>query len=259
MRAILLILIAAICGLAQQGTLYTNAGATGTTQWRLAKLTGAPSTVVVTATTDTYGAIGIVISGAGTAGTAVVASSGKVLCEFDAATTAGDYVQISSATAGKCADAGATRPTNGQIIGRVLSTNVIGGNYEVDLSVFGAIGSVRSFGATFDGGGSALTGGTTTARYLVMPAPCTIIGWSIAVDAGTATFKLWRIATGGTAIPTNSNSINTSGVAISSGTLVRSATVSDFTSTAIAKNDVIGVNLSAVATATIATFSVQCQ
>src|SRR5260221_5795 len=77
-----------------------NAGVTGTTLNKLAKLTGAPSTAVIAATTDTGGVVGIVVSGAGTSGSSDIAVGGKASCIFDGATTAGNYVQISSGTAG---------------------------------------------------------------------------------------------------------------------------------------------------------------
>lgn len=108
-----------------------NAGTTGTTVNKLAKLSGAPSTAIIAATTDTGGIIGIVIGGAGTTGNAKIAVNGQASCAFDGATTAGDYVQISSGTGGDCTDAGATKPTAGQIIGRVLSTNGSAGTYTI--------------------------------------------------------------------------------------------------------------------------------
>lgn len=112
----------------------SNAGTTGTTANTLTKLTGAPSTAVIAATTDTAGIVGITVSGAGTSGTAVIQTSGLVSCVFSNATTAGHYVQISSATGGDCADTGAaTYPTSGQVIGRVLSTNGSAGTYQIDL------------------------------------------------------------------------------------------------------------------------------
>ena len=77
-------------------TAIANAGTTGTTANKLAKLTGAPSTAVITATTDTGGVIGIVVGNAGTTGNAQIATAGQASCVFDGtATTAGDYVQIS--------------------------------------------------------------------------------------------------------------------------------------------------------------------
>lgn len=109
-----------------------NAATTGTTLNALAKFTGAPSTAVITATTDTGGAIGIVTAGAGTTGNATIQINGLVDCIFDGATTAGDYVNISSTTAGDCHDDGSSYPTSGEIIGRVLSTNASGGTYQLD-------------------------------------------------------------------------------------------------------------------------------
>src|SRR5689334_20804174 len=64
-----------------------NEGVTGTTNNKLAKLSGAPSTALITATTDTGGAIGIVRTGAGTSGSANIARMGEVGCVFDGATT----------------------------------------------------------------------------------------------------------------------------------------------------------------------------
>jgi hypothetical protein len=97
----------------------------GTSANMLAKLTGAPSTAVTPLTTDTRGIVGIVVGGAGTSGTAQIAFDGVASCIFDNGTTAGDYVSISSTTAGDCHDAGTAIPTSGQILGLVLSTNVL--------------------------------------------------------------------------------------------------------------------------------------
>lgn len=72
-----------------------NAASTGTTLNALAKLTGAPSTAVKASTSDTF-VEGVVYAGAGTSGNALIARDGEVSCVFDGATTAGDYVQISS-------------------------------------------------------------------------------------------------------------------------------------------------------------------
>lgn len=106
--------------------------------------------------------------------------------------------------------------------------------------------------------GSALT--TSETCYVRnQGAACTIVGFSILTDAGTATVKTWRVATGGTAIPTVANTISTSGVAISTGTALYSTTVTDWTSTAIAANDLLAFNLSSVATAKQITFQVDCQ
>lgn len=117
-----------------------NETGTGTTLNKLAKLTGAPSAAIIAATTDVDGVVGIVVSGAGTSGSARLARDGTAPCVFDGATTAGNYVQISSSTAGDCHDAGSVRPISGQIIGRVLSTNGSGGTYNVTVSGLGIAG-----------------------------------------------------------------------------------------------------------------------
>jgi hypothetical protein len=110
-----------------------NDTTTGTTLNALAKLTGNPSKAVIGTTSDTSGMMGIVVGGAGTTGNAQIAINGVASCIFDGATTAGDYVQISSTTGGDCHDAGASIPSSGQIIGMVLSTNAAGGTYAIRI------------------------------------------------------------------------------------------------------------------------------
>jgi len=103
--------------------------------------------------------------------------------------------------------------------------------------------------------GSALSTGIT--RYVTVPFACTISAYNLLADAGTFTVKFWKIATG-TAIPTVSNSINTSGVSLSSGTAVHSTTVTDFTSTTVSANDIMAANITAVATAKMVQAALQC-
>lgn len=114
---------------------------------------------------------------------------------------------------------------------------------------------IRSFSGSFDGGGTALSSGKTV--YTTIPYACTISAYNIVADTGTATIKFWRLATG-TAIPTVSNTISSSGISLSSNTAIHSTTVSDFTSLAIAANDIIGINLFAVATATFVNVVIEC-
>jgi hypothetical protein len=145
-------------------TEIANDGTTGTTLNSLAKLTGAPSTAVLAATTDTSGVIGVVNTNAGTTcaagttGKACIVTRGPGTCNFDGAVTAGDYVQISSTTAGSCHDAGATYPISGEVLGRVLVTN----------------GSSGAFSAFFFGpesqGGLSSTVAASTYAPLASPA-----------------------------------------------------------------------------------------
>lgn len=107
-----------------------NASSTGTTTNKLAKV-NTDGTAVIVATTDTTGAIGPVVSGAGTTGSAVIQVIGSASCVFDGATTAGDYVGISSGTAGDCTDVGSTFPSLVSVLGVVTSTNGGAGTYTV--------------------------------------------------------------------------------------------------------------------------------
>ena len=152
-------------------TEMANAGTTGTTLNSLAKLTGAPSTAVIAATSDTGGVLGVVNTNAsttcaaGTTGKACIVTKGPGTCNFDGAVTAGDYVQISSTTAGDCHDAGASYPTSGQVLGRVLVTNGSAGAYNAYF--FGAESqgflSAATAAATYAPLASAALTGTPTA------------------------------------------------------------------------------------------------
>jgi hypothetical protein len=127
-----------------QTMTVANSGS-GTALYKLAVLTGAPSTAVTAATTATAGVIGVVQSGAGTTGSAQIAYAGAATCAFDAtATTAGDYVQISSTVAGKCHDVGTTLPTSGEVLGIVTASGAASSNELVWLYMQNAVGSSGS-------------------------------------------------------------------------------------------------------------------
>lgn len=147
----------------------SNAGTTGTTLNTLTKLTGAPSTAVIAATTDTGGVVGITSSGAGTTGSATITYAGTTSCIFDAASTAGDYVQISPTTAGNCHDAGATYPTSGQVLGRVLATSATSGSNTLDLfpsEIKAASGGSGNKASMNCGPGQGLTSASATTYYI---------------------------------------------------------------------------------------------
>lgn len=135
----------------QQVVEIANAGTGGTTTYRLAKLTGAPSTALTATTSDTSKIVGIVIAGAGTTGNAQIVQNGNATCEFDGATTAGNYVGASTTLAGRCSDLGSALPTSGvQVIGRVIETIASAGN----ASVYTFTGEQHTSGL----GGSGTTG-----------------------------------------------------------------------------------------------------
>lgn len=112
---------------------FANNGSTATVLNKLAIFTGAPSTATVALTTSTSGVAGIVVGNAGTAGNAQIAIAGQASCIFDGVTTAGDYVQASTTSAGECHDVGSTYPTSNQVIGRVLSTHGAGGTFAIEV------------------------------------------------------------------------------------------------------------------------------
>jgi hypothetical protein len=109
-------------GTTAQTSTYTSNGSTVNLLEVLTTVSNA-SRATDAATSTTSGVVGIAQATV-TAGNPVeLAVSGKASCAFDGtAVTAGDYVQISSTTAGKCYDAGATAPTTGQIIGFALTS-----------------------------------------------------------------------------------------------------------------------------------------
>ncbi len=243
----------------------TNDTGTGTTAKYLSKLDSSGHAVIA-ATTDT--AIPVFVTlvtdanvgcTAGTSGLACLLKAGQGTCTADASgVTAQHYIVASTATAGRCADGGATIPANRWVIGQAQATAAANADAVVELAqgYLSQAVQVHSFGASFDGGGSALTSGKTV--YFTVPYACTVQGWNVAVDTGTATIDIWKIATG-TAIPTISNTITASALpAIATGTAIHSTTLTAWTTT-VAANDIVGVNLKTVATATQANLTVQCQ
>jgi hypothetical protein len=132
-------------------TEIANATATATHLVTLTTSSPVQATNATTATTD--GVVGIAV-GTTAAGNMQVAVNGQATCAFDGATTAGDFVTISSTTAGDCHDAGAARPAGSQSIGRVFSTNATAGTYPVALGLGGTsagnipVGTITAFAST---------------------------------------------------------------------------------------------------------------
>lgn len=123
-----------------------NLASPGTTANTLTIYSG--NAVTAALTTSTTNAMGICVSNCGTTGNALIAIGGQVGCVFDGATTAGDFVEVSTTVGGDCHDAGATVPTNVGVYGVVLSTNASGGTYSVDLSPVGVASALVTQGNT---------------------------------------------------------------------------------------------------------------
>lgn len=105
----------------------TNDTVTGTTTAKLAKFTSA-GRAIITSAAETSGILGVIHSGAGTTGNAIVVTLGATSCVSDNATTAGHYATVSASTAGSCSDTGSTTfPAAGtQVIGIWTETGAAG-------------------------------------------------------------------------------------------------------------------------------------
>jgi hypothetical protein len=140
------------------------------------------------------------------------------------------------------------------IVGREADVWYDGTGWRVKSRLATAV--IRAIGANFDGGGAALT--TSNVEYFTVPFTCTISAWSATVDTGTITWDVWKIATGGSAVPTVANSIVASAPpTIPSGTKADSTEVSMWTK-AVSANDTFGFKISAVASATRASLVLRC-
>lgn len=217
------------------GNVTTSAGSCATT------VAAAPLSAITGLGTSVATALGIAIGSAGapvTNGGALGTPSSGVgtnLTGIPLGALTGLGTGVATALGDNVGSAGAL-VTNGGALGTPSSgtgTNLTG------------IPTTRTVQFSFGTpGGSAISAGVL--GYQRMPYACTgLASWSITVDAGTATVKTWKIASG-TAIPTTSNSISTSGVAISTGTNITSTTVTDFTTQTTTANDIIAADLSAV-------------
>lgn len=105
---------------------------------------------------------------------------------------------------------------------------------------------------------ASITAGTTATDYGApdIPFACTISRYAVMVDSGTVTVKFWKVASG-TSAPGSGNSINTSGVGVSSGSLFQSTTLTDFTSTSVSAHDAMAMNVTA-ATAKFVSAMIEC-
>ena len=183
--------VAQSAGASSASTLIiNNAGTTGTTLNKLAKLTGTPSTATITNTSDTAGAMGVVIAGAGITGATTIQTYGMVNAIFDGATTAGDYVQISTTAAGSVHDSGTSYPSSGQVLGRVLSTNGSGGTYQMflfatDVRGFGS-GTAIKLLASVSETPSAIPDGTCAVQGSVISIGGTVVGDPVSVGVNPA-------------------------------------------------------------------------
>jgi hypothetical protein len=107
-------------------TIANNSGS-GTATYRTVCVSG--SGVVSQCGTSNPRPLGICMQNCGTTGNARIAIAGKFSCDFDGAVTAGNWVTASTSQAGKCSDAGTTKPAIA--LGIALETGTIAGTYQL--------------------------------------------------------------------------------------------------------------------------------
>lgn len=191
-------------------------------------------------------------------------STSATIARTDAANTFTGHQTIEGvATAGATGTGNlvfATSPTlTTAVLGSSTATTQSADDNSTKLATTAYVDRMKTRALSFTMGdvtnSSALTTSNTT--YFTVPYACTISAWNLAVDAGTITVDVWKIATG-TAIPTVSNTITASALpAIASGTALHSTTLTGWT-TAVTANDIIAAHVNTVATAKFVNLVVQC-
>jgi hypothetical protein len=247
------------CTFGASGATVSSVGLTvnGTSPSGIFTVTGSPVT--------TSGSLNFNL--AGTSGGVPYFSSGTVLSSSSALTA---NLPVFGGGAGAAPVSGTRTGNTTQVAtwtGATTATRCVdtdgSGNLQVgsaDCVVNSSPSNVLRRGISFSIGspdGSALSAASTTTRYVTVPFSCTISAYNLLVDAGTITVKFWKKATG-TAIPTSSDSISTSGVSIASGTAIHSTTVSDFTTTTVTQNDIMAMTVTTVATAKYVNGVLEC-
>jgi hypothetical protein len=181
-------------------TLDNNA--TGTTQYRLAKIVAGKLSLASTA--DTAIPLFPVLAGAGTTGTAAFVFSGEAECEFDTTVASGlshGFVLASTTTAGKC-HAQLTAPSSGTVIGLMVddSTSTAAGVRSRYLVL-----NINYSPGTGTGTGTVTSVGMTVPTDVLSVTPSSIsVSGTFAVTKTTQTANtVWAGPTsGGAAVPT---------------------------------------------------------
>lgn len=188
-------------------------------------------------------------------------TSGYVL-----AMSAGNQAAWVPATSGPTGATGATGPTgsNGSAgaTGATGPTGTAGSSGSTGPT--GATGptgvnGIYTYGASFDGQTAVITTGAVV--YMTLPFSGTITGWQITADQSspTCSIDIWKVASG-TSLPTVSNSIMTGGyLSLSTGNVIQSTALTNFTTTTITAGDVAAFEIEAVANATKITIKLTYQ
>jgi hypothetical protein len=151
-----------------------NDTVTGTTQNKLFKYntTGSATSAIITATTDTTGAIGVCADGCGTSGKMTPITLGQGTLAIDNTAVPNDYVTLSSTAAGSGHDFGSSCPTNGaQVVGTIFGAGGSAGNYSVHFQKGLCPPSSAPSPQSALGSSDTLSAAGTFATTLSVPAP----------------------------------------------------------------------------------------
>lgn len=252
---------------------------TGTTNNKLAKVVNTAGVlqaqIITTSTADQGAALGCVISGGGTTGTALIMIAGTGSCYFDSATTAGHIAIPSSTSAGALHDTGSSSsPSTGLTIATAGATNACGsppcliaGNLFMtpDIVATGGNGNGGGNGGgngakqqTFSyvcniGSATSTTAITTgdTGCYSDAPSGATtinrvdIIGNAASLATCSITVDIWY-TTSTSALPTASNKASASAPAtLSTANASKAGSLSGWT-TAVAAGGTFGASVASV-------------
>ncbi len=256
---------------------------TGTTNNKLAKIVNTAGVlqaeIISTSAADQASALGCVISGGGTSGTALIMIAGTGSCYFDAATTAGHIAVPSSTSAGALHDTGsASTPASGEVMATVGATNACGsppcliaGNLFMTPDVVATGGNGNGGG---NGGGSGAkqqlhaigfsigdginvisTGDAGT--YPSSAFACTINRWDItAKQSGSITIDVWKKAGG---IPSSGDKISASApITLSTAQIAQNGSRSGW-GNSVASGDVWGFSVASVTSLTHVDGVLYCQ
>jgi hypothetical protein len=148
------------------------------------------------------------------------------------------------------------QPSNGTIPGCATPANgckvaiiKANGTTSWDMSAAGAdvnagpSGVARNIGVVFAGADVA-AGAAINIPSLDFS--CTLSKATISAGGGTATIKLWKVAAGGTAIPTQGDSISTAGFSLTTGSKYTTANMADLSTASITAGDSLTFNLFAL-------------
>lgn len=235
-----------------------NDTSTGTTLFKLADISS--GNAILSSHSNNAGAIGVVVAGAGTSGTACVAYAGPTPLYVDGTTTAGDCVVRSSTTDGEGHDTGSactTYPASGEFIGVVMQASTGANSLSVILyrgaftpATGGATTNqnIRTITAVFDGGGSALTGPQTSCSHVNYAGTINQIVM-VADVSGTATVQVETVSYASYTGPSSASDISSGGETMTSAVKKKDSTLTGWT-TSLSADTVVCVVLTSPATLT---------